>query len=445
MSTLKEKQEFIAGYGFRPMSDNENETLYTDGKYVFPLGSFESVERVKNELERLGLKKPTEYPQEEQNEAGDETAGGNAGAEAASEAGTGGTESDTTQAPSGYSDGDIIGFTEPVDPFYIADIVRAVPTPVFRRFQQGDNRYYYRTLDDGSVKMYASATTLIKDGYADNKDGLNEWKMQMKFLGQNPEDVARYEADKGTIMHYLFDLFLTGRDIYLSRQFIRDKVKEGYLSISEKNLNRFMESDSDLDDMKVRLFKFAKFCSDYKVVPVMIEKILSYEEYNVASPIDLVCQMTVEEKVEGYFGAVYQRSGNGYKKGDPKKETKIVERSFYAIVDFKSGGIYSSHSLQLELYRRMVTQWYGDLIPVEKIYNFSPKSESSKGYTLRDQTECSELKKADAVYAQGMIAHENKNKMFKSYGGVLNIKKDFSESDYMKEYVIKEELEKLSK
>lgn len=90
----------------------------------------------------------------------------------------------------------------------------------------------------------------------------------------------------------------------------------------------------------------------------------------------------------------------------------------------------------------MVKEWYGEVLDIEKIYNFSPKSESSKGYTLRDQTDCSELRKADVVYKQGMINHQNKDKKFRTYKGVLNIGKEYNDDDYTIEYDIAEELSK---
>ena len=63
-------------------------------------------------------------------------------------------------------------------------------------------------------------------------------------------------------------------------------MQEGKLKISKKNLDKFFGSIDDLDDMIVRVMKFAKFCSEYKVKPMMIERILSLEDYLVATPID---------------------------------------------------------------------------------------------------------------------------------------------------------------
>lgn len=102
--------------------------------------------------------------------------------------------------------------------------------------------------------------------------------------------------------------------------------------------------------------------------------------------------------------------------------------------------MHNSQILQLELYRRMVKEWYN--IDVDGIYNFSPKSESSKKYTFRERSGSKEIKKADCVFMQGMINHQNKEKKFKTYKGCLNIKNSFKEEDCTITYDIAEELAK---
>lgn len=329
---------------------------------------------------------------------------------------------------------------EPVEPFYICDELKEVQTPVFVRLTLDDNRYYIRQTEEGGAGIYASATTLIKDGYVDDKTALQEWKQEMKMLGKNPEEVAQYEADKGTIMHYLYGLYLTGRDMVLSRGFIIKTVKEGNLKISKKNLERFYSSVEDLDNMMERLMRFAKFCYEYEVEPMAIEKILSLDEYMVATPIDAIVKMSFIYKEEGYFGEVYKMNGKGFKKGDPKKSVREVKNREVVILDFKSGGIWDSYAFQLEIERRMVEKWYGINA---RIMNFSPKSSSSKGYTLKEWTKDNAvMEKADCVFLQGMINHMRKNKKFKAKKGVLNIHKPYNEEDYVFVYDIEEEMAK---
>lgn len=442
MSIKDKKKEFLLSMGFKPLLDTKNNTLYVRGKYIMSSSddneSLESMEKkikdfFKNEdivdrvsgvqeesIEKQGVV-PTEEPAASENLSVD------------------GEQElpfvEETEDP--FKDN-----SEEVEPFYLCDTLKNIPTPIFRRLSLDGNRYYYRVLEDGGIKIYASATNLIKDGYVEKSNSLNEWKELQRLMGKDPEEVSQYEADKGTIMHMLYGLYLTGRDFFLRRSHIIKLIEESDIKISKKNLDRFKSSVSDIDNMIERVVRFAKFCHDYKVKVLAIEKILSCEQYEVASPIDSIVEMTIQEKEEGYFGEVYKVNGANFKKGDPKKSIRITDRTFVAILDFKSGGIYPSHSFQLNLYKMMVKEWYGDVIEIEKIYNFSPKSESNKGYTLRDQTDCKELIKADVVYQQGYLNHRNKDKVFKTYIGCLNINKPYMEEDYTITYDIAEELAK---
>lgn len=406
---MKEKKEYLINIGFKPMSEDENNVLFVNNGYVISVANpDQTLEDVVAEAE-FSLKNEDIIEREE--------------------------------LPFDGEDEDpFISNSEAVEPEFICEELAAIPTPVFRRLSLDGNRYYYRLLEDGGVKIYASGTNLINDGYADNKDTLMQWKELQKLMGQNPKDVTEYAADKGTIMHFLYEQYLKGRDMYLRRSFIIKLLEESDLRISKKNMDRFKSSVDDLDNMIERLVRFAKFCTDYELKPMAIEKILSCEQYDVASPIDLIAEIYEEKVVEGYFGEVYQKNTKDKKKGDPKLSTKKVKEKKIVIIDFKSGDMHNSQILQLELYRRMVKEWYN--IDVDGIYNFSPKSESSKKYTFRERSGSKEIKKADCVFMQGMINHQNKEKKFKTYKGCLNIKNSFKEEDCTITYDIAEELAK---
>lgn len=406
---MKEKKEYLISVGFKPMSEDENNVLFVNNGYVISVANpDQTLEDVVAEAE-YSLKNEDIIEREELPFDGEE-------------------------------EDPFISNSEAVEPQFICEELDAIPTPVFRRLSLDGNRYYYRLLEDGSVKIYASGTNLINDGYADNKDTLMQWKELQKLMGQNPKDVTEYAADKGTIMHFLYEQYLKGRDMYLRRSFIIKLLEESDLRISKKNMDRFKSSVEDLDDMIERLVRFAKFCTDYELRPMAIEKILSCEQYDVASPIDLIAEIYEEKTVEGYFGEVYQKNTKDKKKGDPKLSTKKIKEKKIVIIDFKSGDMHNSQILQLELYRRMVKEWYN--IDVDGIYNFSPKSESSKKYTFRERSGSKEIKKADCVFMQGMINHQNKDKKFKTYKGCLNINNSFKEEDCTITYDIAEELAK---
>lgn len=406
---MKEKKEYLISIGFKPMSEDENNILFVNNGYVISAANpDQTLEDVVAEAE-YSLKNEDIIEREELPFDGEE-------------------------------EDPFISNSEAVEPQFICEELADIPTPVFRRLSLDGNRYYYRLLEDGSVKIYASGTNLINDGYADNKDALMQWKELQKLMGQNPKDVTEYAADKGTIMHFLYEQYLKGRDVYLRRSFIIKLLEESDLRISKKNMDRFKSSVDDLDDMIERLVRFAKFCTDYELRPMAIEKILSCEQYEVASPIDLIAEIYEEKTVEGYFGEVYQKNTKDKKKGDPKLSTKKIKEKKIVIIDFKSGDMHNSQILQLELYRRMVKEWYN--IDVDGIYNFSPKSESSKKYTFRERSGGKEIKKADCVFMQGMINHQNKEKKFKTYKGCLNINNSFKEEDCTITYDIAEELAK---
>lgn len=414
------KSEYLISVGFEQMGDQP--TLFRKGNIVMSSSDpNQSLEDLKKDVMSL-LKSEDLRERQDENVVGEE-------------------QNDENQDMPGEEDPDPFDENrEPVEPFYICDELKEVQTPVFVRLTLDDNRYYIRQTEEGGAGIYASATTLIKDGYVDDKTALQEWKQEMKMLGKNPEEVAQYEADKGTIMHYLYGLYLTGRDMVLSRGFIIKIVKEGNLKISKKNLDRFYSSVEDLDNMMERLMRFAKFCYEYEVEPMAIEKILSLDEYMVATPIDAIVKMSFTYKEEGYFGEVYKMNGKGFKKGDPKKSVREVKKREVVILDFKSGGIWDSYAFQLEIERRMVEKWYGINA---RIMNFSPKSSSSKGYTLKEWTKDNAvMEKADCVFLQGMINHMRKNKKFKAKKGVLNIHKPYNEEDYVFVYDIEEEMAK---
>lgn len=414
------KSEYLISVGFEQMGDQP--TLFRKGNIVMSSSDpNQSLEDLKKDVMSL-LKSEDLRERQDENVVGEE-------------------QNNENKDMPGEEDPDPFDENrEPVEPFYICDELKEVQTPVFVRLTLDGNRYYIRQTEEGGAGIYASATNLIKDGYVDDKTALQEWKQEMKMLGKNPEEVAQYEADKGTIMHYLYGLYLTGRDMVLSRGFIIKTVKEGNLKISKKNMERFYSSVDDLDNMMERLMRFAKFCYEYEVEPMAIEKILSLDEYMVATPVDAIVKMSFIYKEEGYFGEVYKINGKGFKKGDPKKSAREVKNREVVILDFKSGDIWDSHAFQLEIERRMVEKWYGINA---RIMNFSPKSSSSKGYTLKEWTKDNAvMEKADCVFLQGMINHMRKNKKFKAKKGVLNIHKPYNEEDYVFVYDIEEEMAK---
>ena len=167
---MNEIIEYIKSIGFVPVFEGEENTLYSNGKMIISVNDFESVEELKSVLGDT-VANPKEYKNdtstEEMNPDGEAEGSGKPEVES-NEAG--GTEDGASAEDSGNvsssGDGDAPGGdvqenseeenpfeenSENVDAFYMADIVKNTPTPVFRRLTLGGNRYYYRNMEDGSV------------------------------------------------------------------------------------------------------------------------------------------------------------------------------------------------------------------------------------------------------------------------------------------------------
>lgn len=352
---------------------------------------------------------------------------------------------------------------EETDATYLAELLQSVPAPLVRRITINGDRFYF-TVEENSVVIHASATTLIADGYVDRSRGLTDWLVNQRVLGKDPEFESRKAADLGTIMHYLYGLFLMGRKLPLIPSKLRKVIKDSDLRIEPYMMELLLNDNGAMNILIEDILSFAKFCKDYNVKPLAIEKVLvldnllgefkkeddKFDHFSVASPIDAIVEMDCTEKIKGFHGEVYQRATGEHKAGEPKETVKEITRRIHAILDFKSGGFnrkgnfYPEHAFQLELYRRMVEYWYGDLIKIEKLYNFMPKSISaSSAYYLRDQTNNPEAaRKSDVVFAQGAINHIQKPKVVKYFTGEIDIESGDIQK-CIKEVDLKEELERM--
>lgn len=279
------------------------------------------------------------------------------------------------------------------------------PQGGFRRFQKGKERFYY-TVDKatGKVELFSSATTLIKDGYAEDKIALEEWRNKLRAEGKDPSVQLHYMADRGSIMHALIGKYTTGQEIDLTDLdlFIRDNMPDlldlpYYEEVMEK----------DIEWLQKALLAFGQFVKEYGVKPLALELIMKSDKYKVASPIDLIATMEIE--VDGLSDTEVYKSGP--RKGQPK-EIK-VKKEILAIVDLKSSqsGFYDSHYLQLQLYKRIFEENYPNL-KVDALFNWSPKDWRKGGtpsYNLKRQQDNSLLDDLfECIMEQGRIKHAHK-------------------------------------
>lgn len=291
------------------------------------------------------------------------------------------------------------------------------PVAPVRRFSQGHNRFYYRVEEDGEITLFSSGTTLIKDGYAESEIFLEEWRNKLKADGKDPIYELMYLAMRGTLLHILAGDFIQQREIALGD--LNTYFTANHPDVtSQPYYMEVVRRDSLW--LQKGILAFAQFVKEYNVKPLAIELILTSDKYGVASPVDLICTMDIEEK--GFFGEVYK---SGVNKGEPK-ETK-QERTITAIVDFKSSkAFYDKHSLQLKLYKQMVSECYPD-VKIEGLYNWSPKdwTGTTPSYNLKEQSGGKLEEIADVVFEQGAIKHRWKNPTVNMVPTTLAFGQDF--------------------
>lgn len=321
--------------------------------------------------------------------------------------------------------------------YYAAEWIKDIPTPVLYRMTVAGKRVYYEMEADGYPIIYDGATNNIANGYCDTSGALEKWKNEMRLKGKDPDEYANYRADLGTIMHYLFGLYLTGVNIKLIPTWIRKVVKEAKLRIDKYRMERILVDN--MDELIEDLISFAIFCKERHVKPVLIEKMLRSRRLKVASSVDAVVEMDSEPEmveIEVETGELYKV---GAKKGQPKMEKKKVKRCrrIFAILDFKSnrkGNFYDEYAFQLELYRRMILENYGKILEIEEIYNFAPGDPTAKTsqYKLKRQTDNPILNMATVVYLQGKYKFEKTNYTVTSRIGSLDIESDFELNDLIR-------------
>lgn len=308
------------------------------------------------------------------------------------------------------------------------------PSSFIRRFSNGKDRFYYST-DNDEITLYASATTLIKDGYAEDKMALEGWRNKLRLEGKNPTTELEYLALRGTIMHILVGELIQGHEVDL-------KNLSEYLSkVAPEILMEPLFADV-ISNEKTWLVKallaFVQFAKDYNVKPLAIELILKSDKYQVASPIDLIVEMDVEEK--GEFGEVYK---TGPRKGEPKETKRIVRK--LAIVDLKSSqnGFYDSHYFQLQLYKRILEENYPEL-KVEALFNWSPKDfVKAPTYNLKDQLKENDKLEClcELVFEQGKVKHLQKRPKVSFHLDTLSLNSNIDDAlesvdvvDYLKKH-----------
>ena len=271
--------------------------------------------------------------------------------------------------------------------FFNADALKEPPYRVFQLNSDG-YRYYYRFNEKGEPEFYPSVTTLLKQ-VMPTPPALLDWMIANgKDGGTEKRDIA---AAYGTFMHGQFETLI------INRRYDFDNVPAVLLAYMERE--HVPESLFSQWVVKVRkdVLAFAQFVKDYNVKPLAVEIGLVHPKFHYAGCLDLPCVMT-----------------------DPK-----TAKTFTAIVDFKSGrkGFFEEHELQLHLYREMWNVNFEN-VPIERVFNFSPKDWRTKPtYNLKDQTDSVNAKKLPYLLALATIEDEKRDNTLTIVRGVLDLDK----------------------
>ena len=271
--------------------------------------------------------------------------------------------------------------------FFNADALKEPPYRVFQLNSDG-YRYYYRFNEKGEPEFYPSVTTLLKQ-VMPTPPALLDWMVANGKDGATEKrDIA---AAYGTFMHGQFETLI------INRRYDFDNVPAVLLAYMERE--HVPESLFSQWVVKVRkdVLAFAQFVKDYNVKPLAVEIGLVHPKFHYAGCLDLPCVMT-----------------------DPK-----TAKTFTAIVDFKSGrkGFFEEHELQLHLYREMWNVNFEN-VPIERVFNFSPKDWRTKPtYNLKDQTDSVNAKKLPYLLALATIEDEKRDNTLTIVRGVLDLDK----------------------
>lgn len=295
--------------------------------------------------------------------------------------------------------------------FFDAKALKRQPEPLYR-MDSNNHRYYYRW-DKEKPVFYTSVTTLIKNTLPTSPH-LIKWIADMGT--EESKEFAQERADYGTFLHIQCGELLINGTYNLNS--LSEKLT---IFLTKEKLQAKQGWESDL---KKDVLAFAQFMIDYDVKPLAIEICLYHPTGGYAGAIDIVCEMTIEEK--GFFGEVYLSGAN---KGQPK-ETKQSKR-VRAIVDIKSGrkGFYESSEIQLKAYEAMWNIHFPEL-PIDKVFNWSPKDfrGSIPTYNLKDQTDSRSAKKLPYLVELAKIEDEKRNNTVTVISGHIDLLKGLSDN-----------------
>lgn len=259
------------------------------------------------------------------------------------------------------------------------------PYKVWQLNSEG-HRYYYKFDDNGTPEFYPSVTTILSQTMP-KSEFLIKW-----IADKGIDEAERYKAERaayGTFMHAQFEELIINRVYDLDG--LKAKLKD-YIDNNKLPADFIYYAD----DFKKDILAFAQFVLDYDVKPLAVEIALVHPVHNYAGMIDLPCTMLSKPGSKEYINA---------------------------IVDFKSGrkGFYEEAEIQLHLYAMMWNENFPD-IPIDRVFNFSPKDWRKKPtYNLKDQTDSPNAKKIPYLLELAAIEDEKRDNTFTAVSGEISL------------------------
>lgn len=248
------------------------------------------------------------------------------------------------------------------------------------------HRYYYKFDDNGTPEFYPSVTTILSQTMP-KSEFLIKW-----IADKGIDEAERYKAERaayGTFMHAQFEELIINRVYDLDG--LKAKLKD-YIDNNKLPADFIYYAG----DFKKDILAFAQFVLDYDVKPLAVEIALVHPVHNYAGMIDLPCTMLSKPGSKEYINA---------------------------IVDFKSGrkGFYEEAEIQLHLYAMMWNENFPD-IPIDRVFNFSPKDWRKKPtYDLKDQTDSPNAKKIPYLLELAAIEDEKRDNTFTAVSGEISL------------------------
>lgn len=237
---------------------------------------------------------------------------------------------------------------------------------------KAENRFYYFKKDEEVI--VAAGVTTVFNKVSTERERIEKWKQD------HPDwrKLLDISSDYGSIEHGVYGDIMFGNGVN------KGKMTQLLDLVRANNGNSNMPAKD--------ILAFLKFQEDYKLVPLLIEASLAYQDPVtgewLAMTIDLLAKLTVpivtKEMIQD---GVYQR---GDKAGQPKmveKKTTIYKELIYNI-DFKSNffdkdrkSFFEVHKLQLQAGGKAIEQNFG--IKVDGYFNYAPNNwRTQPSYTL---------------------------------------------------------------